>query len=151
MLVQGMCGALKFVVDGETRTAAAGVLGTTVPVLMRSGEVRWIEWGAPAALHLTSPEAPGYFLKFPEGHWVDLVTLRAGAWWQYKPRPVKIAAAAFGVHLELEQWIPLKPGQYLQGALATVFSEQRVYIVTEPPPAKFALAKPCWPRVVPVE
>lgn len=143
-----MCGALKFVVDGDTRTAAAGVEGTKVPVLMRSGQVKWIEWGAPAALHQTSPEAPGYYLKFPEGHWVDAATLRAGAWWQYKPRPVKISAVAFGVYLELEQWIQLKPGQYLQGALATVFAERRVYIVTEPPPARFARAKPCWPRIV---
>lgn len=74
-----MCVALKYVVDGKTRTAAAGVQGATVPVLMRSGHVKWVEWGAPAAQHISSPDAPGYVLKLPEGHWVDLATLKAGA------------------------------------------------------------------------
>jgi hypothetical protein len=143
-----MCVALKYVVDGKTRIAAAGVDGTKVPLLTRSGQVKWVEWGAPGEHHMTSPDAPGYFLKLPEGHWVDLTTLRAGAWWQYKPRPVKIAAIAFGVFLELEQWIPLKPGQYLQAALATVFAEQRVYIVTVTPPAEYSRARPCWPRII---
>src|SRR5882762_3685613 len=144
-----MCVALKYIVDGKTLTAAAGVQGATVPILMRGGLVKWVEWGAPAAHHVSSPDAPGYVLKLPEGHWVDLATLRAGAWWQYKPRPARIAAIAFGVYLEVEKWIPLKPGQYIQGALATVFAEQRVYVVTVPPPAEYAGAQPlCWPRIV---
>ena len=44
--------------------------------------------------------------------------------------------------------IPLKPGQYIQGALATVFAEQRVYVVAVPPPAEYAEVRPCWPRIV---
>ena len=143
-----MCVALKFVVDGKTRTAAAGVQGAIVPVLMRSGQVKWIEWGAPTAGHISNPDAPGYVMKLPAGNWVDLATLREGGWWRYKPRPVRIAAIAFGVYLELERWIPLKPGEYLQGALATVFAEQRVYVVTVPPPAEYAHVRPCWPRIV---
>ena len=132
-----MCVALKFVVDGKTRTAAAGVEGTTVPVLTRSGQVKWVEWGAPAGRHISNPDAPGYLMKFPPDNWVDLATLREGTWWRYKPRPVKIAAIAFGVHVPagdvtLERWIRLKPGQYIQGALATVFAHQCVYVVTVP-------------------
>jgi len=42
-------------------------------------------------------------------------------------------AIAFGVYLELpaspgfplERWIPLRPGEYLQGAVAKVYAEQR--------------------------
>jgi hypothetical protein len=148
-----MCEAIRFVVDGQKRTVACGVGGALLPVLVRGGGVKWIEWGAPKAHHVSSPDAPGYVLKLPEGHWVDLAEVRAGAWWQYKPRAVKIAAAAFGVHVPagdvtLERWIGLKPGQYLQGALATVFAEQRVYVVTVPPPADYAEARPCWPRIV---
>jgi hypothetical protein len=86
-----MCVALKYVVDGKTRTAAAGVQGVTVPVLMHSGQVRWVEWGAPTGRHVSDPDGPGYIMKLPAGNWVDLVTLREGAWWRYKPRPVKIA------------------------------------------------------------
>ena len=102
----------------------------------------------PTAGHISNPDAPGYVMKLPVGNWVELATLREGAWWRYKPRPVKIAAIAFGVYLEVERWIPLKPGQYLQGALATVFAEQRVFIVTVPPPTGYATAQPCWPRIV---
>ena len=125
--------------------------GTTVPVLMRSGQVKWVEWGAPTADHISSPDAPGYIMKFPAGNWVDLTTLRGGAWWRYKPRPVKIVAIAFGVHVPagdvtLERWIALKPGQYLQGALATIFAEQRAFIVAVPPPAEYTRAQ-CWPRI----
>jgi hypothetical protein len=70
-----------------------------------------------------------------------------------KSRAVKIAASAFVVYVlsgdvTLERWIELKRGQYIQGALATVFAEQRVYVVTVPPPAEFADAQPCWPRIV---
>jgi hypothetical protein len=61
-----MCAALKFVVDGKTRTAAAGVQGATVPVLMRGGQVRFIEWGAPAGRNVSDPDAPGYVMKLPE-------------------------------------------------------------------------------------
>jgi hypothetical protein len=92
-------------------------------------------------------------MKFPADNWVELATLREGTWWRYKPRPVKIAAIAFGVHVPagdvaLDRWIGLKPGQYIQGALATVFAEQRVYVVTVPPPAEYAGVRPCWPRIV---
>jgi hypothetical protein len=66
-----MCVALKYVVDGKTRTAAAGVQGTTIPVLMRSGQVKWVEWGAPVGCHISNPEAPGYLMKFPPDNWVD--------------------------------------------------------------------------------
>src|SRR5258708_3376920 len=121
-----MCVALKFVADGKTRTATAGVQGVTVPVLMRSGQVRFIEWGAPTARHVSDPDSPGYVMKLPAGNWIDLDTLREGAWWRFKPRPVKIVAIAFGVYLELERLIPLEAGQYLQGGPASEFAAQRV-------------------------
>ena len=148
-----MCVALKYVMDGKTRTAAAGVQGAMVPVLMRSGQVKWVEWGSPAGRPISNPDSPGYIEKFPADVWVDLAALRDGSWWRYKPRPVKIAAIAFGVHLPagdvtLDRWFGLKPGQCIQGALVTVFGAQRVYVVTVPPPAEYASEQPCWPRIV---
>jgi hypothetical protein len=120
---------------------------------MRSGRIKWVAWGAPTEQHMSSPDAPGYVLKLPAGSWIDRAEVSAGAWWQYKPRAVKIAASAFGVYMPagyvtLERWIHLKPGQCIQGALATVFAEQRVYVVTVPPPTEYAAAQPCWPRIV---
>src|SRR6266850_4094405 len=97
-----MCAGLKFVVDGKTRATAAGVQGATVPVLMRGGQVRFIEWGAPAGRHVSDPDAPGYVMKLPAGNGVDLDTLREGAWWRFKPRPVKIVAIAFGLSARRE-------------------------------------------------
>ena len=32
--------------------------------------------------------------------------------------------------------------------VAKVYAEQRVYVVTVPPPAEYASAQPCWPRIV---
>ena len=52
------------------------------------------------------------------------------------------------MYLEVETWIALKPGQYIQGAMATVFAEQRIYVVTVPPSGEFAGVKPYWPRIV---
>ena len=151
-----MCVAVQFVVEGKTRTALSGVLGTSLPVLMRSGQVKWVEWGAPAKQQIASPDSPGHIMKLPVGNWVDLAVLRSGDWVRYRPRPVRIVAIAFGVYLEppaspgfpLERWIPLRPGEYLQGAVAKVYAEQRVYVVTVSPPAEYPSAQPCWPRIV---
>jgi hypothetical protein len=151
-----MCVAVQFVVEGKTRTAHSGVLGASLPVLTRSGQVRWVEWGAPAMQQIASSESPGHIMKLPVGNWVDLAALRNGDWVRYRPRPVRIVAIAFGVYLEprgspgfpLERWIPLGPGEYLQGALAKVYAEQRVYVVTVPPPAEYERAQPCWPRII---
>ena len=151
-----MCVAVQFVVEGKTRTALCGVLGTRLPVLMRSGQVKWIEWGAPAKQQIASSDSPGHIMKLPVGNWVDLTVLRSGDWVRYRPRPVRIVAIAFGLYLEppaspgfpLERWIPLRPGEYLQGAVAKVYAEQRVYVVTVAPPAEYPSAQPCWPRIV---
>jgi len=150
-----MCVAVKFVLDGKTRTASPTV-GAKLPILMRSGQVTWVEWGSPVNLQVASADSPGRIMKFPAGNWVDLGVLRNGDWVRYRPRPVRIVAIAFGVYLEppgspgfpLERWIPLRQGEYLQGAVAKVYAEHRVYVVTVRPPAEYASAKPCWPRIV---
>src|SRR5262249_10345757 len=98
-----------------------------------------------------SPDAPGYFLRFEPSQWVALEALRAGAWWKYRPQPVKICVQAFAVLVgQFDRWIELKPREFIQGALATAMGRQCVYVVTVPPPAKYGLATPCWPRIVSV-
>jgi hypothetical protein len=118
-----MCVAVQFVVEGKTRTAAPGVLGTSLPVPMRSGQVKWVEWGAPARQKIASSDSPGHIKKLPVGNWVDLTVLRSGDWVRYRPRPVRIVAIAFGVYLEppaspgfpLERWISLATGRIPAG------------------------------------
>jgi hypothetical protein len=87
-------------------------------------------------------------MKLPVGNWVDLAALRNGDWVRYRPRPVRDRGDLFWRYLEppgssgfqLERWIPLRAGEFLQGAVAKVYAEQRVYVVTVPPPAEYASA-----------
>lgn len=145
-----MCGAVKYLVDGAERIAHAGVEGTLLPIV-RAGRLEWVAWGQPGNAHYSSPAAPGYFLKFPEGYWLELEAIRAGQLWQFKPRAVKLSVQAFYVYTAQvggERWIELRPGEYLQGADLTVFAERRVYVVTVQPPSEYAEARPAWPRIV---
>lgn len=71
-----MCGAIRFVIEGQARTVSAGVAGALLPILMPSGRVEWVGWGAPPEQHVSSPDAPGYVLKLPAGSWIELAELR---------------------------------------------------------------------------
>src|SRR5438477_12364655 len=97
-----MCVAVQFVVEGKTRTALSGLLGTRLPVFMRSGQVKWVGWGAPAKQQIASSDSPGHIMKLPVGNWVDLAVLRNGDWVRYRPRLVRIVAIVFGVYIELQ-------------------------------------------------
>jgi hypothetical protein len=145
-----MCGGVKYQIDGVERIAHAGVEGTLLPIV-RAGRLVWIGWGQPRTAHYSSPATPGYFLKFPEGYWLELEAIRAGKLWQFKPEAVKLSVRAFYVYtadVDGERWIELRPGEYLQGAALTVFAERRVYVVAVQPPAEYADARPAWPRIV---
>jgi len=118
-------------------------------VLYRSGKVALVPWGAHSDGLIGSPDTPGHFVRFQQGQWVDLETIRSGSWWKYRPRAVKVCVEAFTVLVgDFDRWIDLKPGEFIQGALATAMGRQCVYVVTVPPPAEYELAKPCWPRIV---
>lgn len=144
-----MCGAVRYSVDGEERVVWAGNVGTELPVLRRGGGVDLVPWGSCADGLLGSPDSPGYFLRLKQGYWVDLSTVQAGEWWQYRPKPVRISAIAFGFYDgEFDRWVELKPGEFIQGALLELYSRRVVYVVTVLPPAKYANAKPAWPRIV---
>ena len=45
-------------------------------------------------------------------------------------------------------WVKVTEGSYLQGLLATINSEQRVYVVTIETPDEFKHVQPRWPRVI---
>src|SRR2546421_10614959 len=95
-----MCVAVQFVVEGKTRTAVSGVLGTSLPVLMRSGQVKWDEWGAPAKQQVDSSDSPGHIRKLPVGNWGPLTVLRDGERVRDGPRPGRIVAMAFVVDFQ---------------------------------------------------
>ena len=90
-------------------------------------------------------------MKFPIGGWAPLDQVRAGEWQRFDPRPVRILVARF---LQVDVWqVPryfaLNPGEFVQGLLATLSNDTRVYIVTVPPPAEYADQEWYWPRVLP--
>lgn len=146
-----MCIAVEFFKNGERVLVRGDVDGGDLPVRLRNGEVRLYRWGSSGRPRVYD-EAPGYLLNWPAGGWVALDVLKRGEWWQLKPAPVRVAAARFLVFrtngsVTWEDWIDLKPGEYLQGALAQRHGDYRVYVVTIDPPAKSQGASP-WPRVV---
>src|SRR5581483_1026324 len=149
VFLYSMCAAVRYTADGQTRIVWCGRTDGELPVLFRGGHVRLLPWGSHTDGLIGSPDAPGYFLRFEQGQWVELETLKSGSWWKYRPQPVKICVEAFAVLVgEFDRWIELKPRQFIQGALATAMGRQRVYVVKVQPPPKYSLASPCWPRIV---
>ncbi len=159
VILHSMCEAVAFYVNGRQQAAVAGIRGMALPVVTRGGGLAWVEWGAAANeeadLHIDPSDGPGRLLALPRGYWVSLADVRGSdsRWWGRKVQPVKIAATAFLIWrshdgIALHEWVPLKAGEYLQGALARIRSTRRVYLVTVPAPPKFDGARPCWPRIV---
>ncbi len=112
-----------------------------LPVLRRDGSVQWLPWGG----------RHGIETRFFQGPCARLESLRAGKWQRFSPRPVKIPLTRY---MERDArgrpyWVKVRPGQYLQGVLATQAGEQRVYVVTTESPAAFRHVQERWPRVIP--
>jgi hypothetical protein len=96
--------------------------------------------------------SPSIRVQWPEEPWVRLDVIKSGAWANLDPKPVRIAVSRFMIYRVLgaatiDQWITLKPREYLQGALLEDRAEHAVYIVTVDPPEGYCVASP-WPRVV---
>ena len=45
-------------------------------------------------------------------------------------------------------YFPLQRGEFIQGLLASIGDNHRVYVVTVPAPAEYADRWPEWPRIV---
>ena len=97
-----------------------------------------------------SDNEPGYLGSWPDTGWAPLDTIRAGTWNRLDPQPVKICVARFCIvdRWDVPLWYPLQRGQYLQGLLATLRGQKRVYVVAVAPPEGVELAIEMWPRIV---
>jgi hypothetical protein len=153
--LSSMCIAVQFSVNDEQRTVEASDGDVSLPVMSR-GRLSWIGWGNPVTNAICDPDSPGRFQQFPAGYWVTLDNLKStsgSAWWKFKPQPTQIAVSAFQVLIErdgiaLDHWINLRAGEFIQGAIATLFGVRRVYVVTTTPPTGYESAAPYWPRIV---
>lgn len=111
-----------------------------LPVLNRDGSVSWLTWGARHGI--PSP--------FVQGPCARLESIQAGKWDQYQPISVKVPMQRYMErdHKGSPFWVKAEPHQYLQGLVATLSGEQRIYVVTIETPEAYRHVQPRWPRLV---
>src|SRR6476620_12454419 len=143
-----MCSGIEYARDGEHVSVYFDSDNPDLPVRMRSGAVRFYRWGARSAQYFNPDNLGGYAAKFRETCCASLADIRANKWTAYAPRPVRIVASRV---IQLDRMIgpvhfALKPGEFIQGLLASIGSHVRVYVVTDPSAAGYADRWPAWPH-----
>ncbi len=118
-----MCGGVRFKAQGDELKVYFPNPKAVMPVRLKNGEHELVAWGR--------RESQNGFL--PRGGWARLDSIRGGKWSAFNPIPVKIDIEAF---MEKDkqnesQWYELKPGEFIQGLIATLGNERRLYVVTE--------------------
>ena len=111
-----------------------------LPVRRRDGEIKWVTWG----------KRREEMCAFPEGGWARLSSIKDGRWGRLNPRPVQIIVERF---MEKDAdgqryWFDLEEGEFIQGLLATIDGETRVYVVTQEAEPQTAMIHPRWPRIL---
>ena len=113
-----------------------------LPIRKRDGAIDWITWG----------KRREEMCIFPEGGWARLSSVKDGRWTRMSPKPVQIIADRFMQKDADGQryWFDLEEGEFIQGLMAFINGEPRVYVVTEEAPAETetAMIHPRWPRIL---
>ncbi len=134
-----MCGGVRFHVDGDELKVYFPNPKAVLPVRQKDGSHLLVPWGR-------RESQPGFM---PRGGWARLDSIRAGKWSQYTPIPVKIDVQAF-MEKDMNnesQWYDLKDGEFIQGLIATLGNERRLYVVTELNEQSTHKSQR-WPRVI---
>ncbi len=146
-----MCDSIEYFLDEERYVAQFGEPGIQLPIRSRGGRIDFYRWGAVGPDYITLDNRPGWAAKFPETNCAPLCEVRAGTWNRMAPQPVRIVAARFCLvdSWQVEHWYSLGPGEFIQGLLAKLGPERRVYVVTTDAPAEQAdFFSEGWPRIV---
>lgn len=111
-----------------------------LPVLNKDGSISWLFWG----------ERHGVKSSFVQGPCARLDSIQLGKWQRFNPVPVKIPIDRY---MERDNkgapyWVKVQAGQHLQGLVATINDEQRVYVVTVEAPNQFRHVSERWPRII---
>lgn len=111
-----------------------------LPVRLKSGGVTWLAWG----------RREGETAVFPQGGWARLESIQAGKWEKYKPRPAVIAAQRFMEkdRQGVSRWFEIPATQMIQGLVASIGTETRLYVVTTQAPRELPDWHERWPRLV---
>lgn len=141
-----MCWCIDYEYNGQPWRAEFGYRAAELPVRLRGGGLKLYRWGARAPHWTSSPRSRP---ALPDTGWARLADIKAGVWAPYRPMPVRIAAKRFR-KIDAEQrahWHDLKPGEYIQGLLAELGTQNCVYMVTVDPPDGSKTWSD-WPRIV---
>jgi hypothetical protein len=134
-----MCRAVIYAHGSQQKTVYFPQKDAKLPVRTRKGGCTLIPWGR-------RKDEPGIL---PMGSHIDLNVLQQGEWDEYLIKPVKLPILSFQ-QLDIEgnaQWFIVTAGQWVQGVLAELREERRVYIVTIIPNRPDRLYE-YWPRLI---
>lgn len=136
-----MCTAVKYLHEDALIFVHFAKPGAVLPVLLRSGEVRYVPWG----------RHQGESGRLPLSGWARLDSVRKGTWSKYSPIPVRIPVHQF---MERDRegaahWYSVGEGFALQGVLARCGEEVRVYVIAvKPSTTALRQMHQRWPRIV---
>jgi putative SOS response-associated peptidase YedK len=141
-----MCAGVEIEGQGKAARVYFPVATAMLPVLMRDGSVINLPWGARREENAGTERRS----RWPEGGWARLESIQSGRWDTLEPVAVKIPARGY---MEKDgeghsHWFALEAGEYIQGLVATLAGERRIYVVTISTPAQFAHIHDRWPRIV---
>lgn len=147
-----MCSGVEIEVEGKRTKIYFPNPKAALPVLRQGGGPRiMFPWGARGIEYAIDPvkqEKTNW--KWPQGGWARLESIKAGKWDTYSPQPARIPALSFMEKDadDAKYWFDLEPGQFIQGLIAELIGERRIYVVTIPTPPEFAQIHDRWPRIV---
>lgn len=133
-----MCGGVRFSTKGKETKVYFPNPQAQLPILLKNMDVVLTPWGR-------REQQAG---KLPLGGWARHDSILAGKWDYANPRPVKIVVDAFmdKDKYKVSHWFTMEPGTYIQGLIARLNNECRVYVVTIEP--DFKTIHDRWPRII---
>lgn len=135
-----MCGGAKYIDSaGKEWKVYFPNPKAALPIVRPDGDV-WMKWG-------TRKEEPSN--GFVQGGWARLQSVEEGKWDKYQPERVKLATIAFMEKdpERVSHWFDVPPGKAMEGLIAHINEEARLYVITEPMPAEYAWLHDRWPHL----
>jgi hypothetical protein len=134
-----MCGGVYYIINGEEVRSYFPNPKARLPVKKRSGDIELLPWGR-------RKQQAG---NLPLGGWARLDSIYAGRWDRWFPTPVKLMVSQF-MEKDIEgqsHWFDITSGKWIQGLVAHLNNERRVYVVTITPELEDAVHER-WPRIL---
>ena len=133
-----MCGGVSYISNGKVIKTYFPIPLAQLPILKRDQSNDMLIWGR-------RREEKG---DFPLGGWARHESIQSGVWDKYQPQPVKIPVDSFMEKDKdrVSHWFDLEDGQFIQGLVAHLGHDSRVYVVTVEPEDKSIHER--FPRIV---